>query len=95
MTHSTKAISVLMRTSALNGHPHAEACIDLDRGVVDVARLNDYGWSSGEQVLVGLVRAFYGGWSDTDIHDIARLDADNRRAAMLALRVWLGEEEGE
>ncbi len=95
MTHSMKAIQTLMRTSALNGHPHAEACIDSDRGVVDVARLIDFGWSSGEQVLVGLVRAFYGGWSDMDISDISKLDTDNRRAATLALRVWLGEEAAE
>jgi hypothetical protein len=95
MTHSMKAIGVLMRTSALNGHHYAESCIDMDRGVVDLARLNEFGWSSGERVLVGLVRAFYGGWADTDIHDIALLDADNRRAATLALRVWLGEEEAE
>jgi hypothetical protein len=95
MTHSMKAIQTLMRTSALNGHPHAEACIDSDRGVVDVARLIDFGWSSGELVLVGLVRAFYGGWSDMDISDIAKLDTDNRRAATLALRVWLGEEAAE
>ena len=95
MTHSMKAIQALMRTSALQGHPHAESCIDPDRGVVDVARLNEWNWSSGERVLVGLIRAFYGGWSDMDISDIAKLDADNRRAATLALRVWLGEEAAE
>lgn len=95
MTYSMKAIQTLMRTSALQGHRHAESCIDPDRGVVDVARLIDYRWSSGELVLVGLIRAFYGGWSDMDISDIAKLDADNRRAAVLALRVWLGEEAAE
>lgn len=95
MTHSSKAIAVLIKTSALNGHPHVDACIDMDRGVIDMARLLEWNWSSGEQVLVGLLRAFYGGWSDMDISDIAKLDADNRRAAMLALRVWLGEEAAE
>lgn len=92
MAHNTRAITALMRCSALNGHPHAEACIDTDRGTVDVERLMDWSWSSGETVLVGLIRAFYSGWSGVDLADIAKLDADNRRAAVLALRVWLGEE---
>jgi hypothetical protein len=92
MAHNTRAIAALMRCSALNGHPHAQACIDTDRGVVDVQRLMDWSWSSGETVLVGLVRAFYCGWAGVDLADIAKLDADNRRAAVLALRVWLGEE---
>jgi hypothetical protein len=91
MAHASQAISTLMRHSALQGHPHAEACIDIDRGEVDITRLQDWNWSSGEKILVGLVRAFYCGWSDTDVADIAKLDQQNRQAVVYALRVWLGE----
>lgn len=92
-THPMRGIAVLARLSALSRSEHAQACIDLDRSAVDLERLDDYGWSSGEQVLVDLVRSIYNGSGYKTIHDLTALDDDNRRVALLALESWLVDGE--
>lgn len=88
-----RGIGVLVKLSALSRSPHAQACIDLDRSAVDLERLEDFGWSSGEQVLVDLVREMYNGSGHRGVADLTTLDDDNRRVAIMALESWLVEGE--
>lgn len=88
-----RGIAVLARLSALSTSDHAQACIDLDRSAVDVIRLEEWPWSSGERVLVDLVRSIYNGSGDGTVHDLTALDDDNRRVVLLALESWLVDGE--
>lgn len=88
-----RGIAVLARLSALSESEHAQSCIDLDRNTVDVMRLEDFDWSSGEQVLVDLVRSIYNGTGYKTFHALTALDDDNRRVALLALESWLVDGE--
>lgn len=93
-THPMRGIGVLMRLSALAHHSYAQSCVDLDRNSVDVERLTQYSWSSGEYVLVNLVRDIYNGSGLGSTYDLTALDNDNRRVAVMALGAWLiGEGE--
>lgn len=92
-THPMRGIAVLARLSALSTSEHAQSCIDLDRNTVDVTRLEDWPWSSGERVLVDLVRSIYNGSGDGTVHDLTALDDDNRRVVLLALESWLIDGE--
>jgi hypothetical protein len=82
-----------MKLSALSRSPHAQACIDFDRSAVDLERLENFGWSSGEQVLIDLVREMYNGSGRGSVADLTSLDDDNRRVAIMALESWLVEGE--
>lgn len=88
-----RGIAVLARLSALSTSDHAQACIDLDRSAVDVTRLEEWPWSSGERVLVDLVRSIYNGSGDGTVGDLTALDDDNRRVALMALESWLVDGE--
>ena len=90
-THPMRGIGVLMKLSALARSEHAQACIDFDRSAVDLDRLEDFGWSSGEQVLVDLIREIYTGSGNGSVYDLTTLDDDNRRVAIMALESWLVE----
>ena len=90
-THPMRGIGVLMKLSALARSEHAQACIDFDRSAVDLDRLEDFGWSSGEQVLVDLIREIYNGSGKGSVYDLTTLDDDNRRVAIMALESWLVE----
>ena len=92
-THPMRGIAVLARLSALSTSEHAQACIDLDRNTVDVISLENWNWSSGERVLVDLVRSIYNGTGYKTIHDLTALDDDNRRVVLLALESWLVDGE--
>lgn len=92
-THPMRGIGVLIKLSALSRSEHAQSCIDLDRSAVDLERLDDFGWSSGEQVLIDLVRSIYNGTGDRTVHDLTALDDDNRRVAVMALGSWLLDGE--
>lgn len=90
MTPNTRdAMRALIRHSALNNHYHLAACIDFDGMRFDFEALNDYPWSSGESVLVGILQAIYNGHSDVTITDLYKLDEASRGAAMMALRIRL------
>lgn len=80
-----------MKLSALSRSDYAQTCIDLDRNAVDLERLENFGWSSGEQVLVDLVREIYNGSGNGSVYDLTALDDDNRRVAIMALEAWLVE----
>lgn len=82
-----------MRFSALARSEHAQRCVDLDRSTVDLERLDDYGWSSGERILVDLIRAMWNGSGGVTVHDLTRLDDENRRVAVMAIGAWLLEPE--
>jgi hypothetical protein len=86
-----KGIGVLMKLSALSRSDYAHSCVDLDRNAVDLERLENFGWSSGEQVLVDLVREIYNGSGKGSVADLTALDEDNRRVAIMALESWLVE----
>jgi hypothetical protein len=86
-----RGIEVLMKLSALSRSDHAQSCVDLDRSAVDLERLENFGWSSGEQVLVDLVREIYNGSGNGSVYDLTALDDDNRRVAIMALESWLVE----
>jgi hypothetical protein len=87
-----RGIEVLMRLSALSDSEHAQSCIDVDRRHVDIVRLEEWPWSSGERVLVDLVGAIYNG-RPCEVYDLTALDDDNRRVAVMALGSWLVEHE--
>lgn len=88
-----KGIEVLMRLSALATSEHAQSCVDTDRRYVDVTRLEDWPWSSGERVLVDLVREIWNGTGHGSVHDLTALDDDNRRVVVMALGSWLVDPE--
>lgn len=92
-THPMRGIGVLMKLSALSRSDYAQSCVDFDRSAIDLDRLEDFGWSSGERVLVDLVRSIYNGSGDRTVHDLTALDDDNRRVALLALASWLTDGE--
>ena len=87
-----RGIEVLMRISALSRSLHAQMYVDIDRSAVDIPRLADFPWSTGERVLVDLVGAIYNG-QPCQVHDLTALDDDNRRAAVMAMGAWLNEPE--
>jgi hypothetical protein len=87
-----RGIEVLMRLSALSNSEHAQTCVDIDRKQVDITRLGDWPWSTGESILVDLVGAIYNG-RPCQVGDLTALDNDNRRVAVMALGAWLVEPE--
>lgn len=93
-THPMRGIEVLIRLSSLENVEHARSCIDTDRRLVDLERLDDWSYSSGEQVLVDLVRSIYNGTGGSRIHDLTALDDHNRRVALIALESWLVDDDG-
>ena len=83
------AIKTLIRCSALNNHPHVERCIDPDSMRFDLQALNEWCWSSGEEVLVGVLTALYGSATEVRLHELYNLDEMNREAVIMALRIRL------
>lgn len=81
-----------MRLSALSNSEHAHKYVDIDRKHVDVERLEEWPWSTGERILVDLLGAIYNGRS-CQVGDLTALDDDNRRVAVMALGSWLVEPE--
>lgn len=97
-TLSNRGISAarrLVATSVLSNHPYTPRIFDLDRHSLDIDAMNDWNWSSGERVLISLLSSFGGYGTGPTVEEFQRLDDDNRRAAVDALRVFLvGEEVG-
>lgn len=76
----------LVASSCLAGHDWFERHVTLrhrDDGpdTMDVEALDDYAWSSGERVLVGLFLTFAGYPRNCQMRDLFALDPENRKAA--------------
>ena len=87
------AARALLNYSALNGHPHAERCIEPDGWVVDWDAIEQWNWSSGERILVELLRVCVLGHGTVRVQDIYKLDSDNQWAAAFAVGLLFGVQE--
>lgn len=81
------AVRHLIRCSAIAGHPHINRTIDIDSGRVDIEALSEYGWSSGEKVLIELIKLMSGFNSDLKVGELWNLDATNREIAIKSLEM--------
>lgn len=81
------AIRHLLRCSAVAEHPHINRSIDIDAGRVDIEKLDDYGWSSGEEVLIELIKLISGFHSNLKVADLWKLDSINREVAIKSLEM--------
>jgi hypothetical protein len=87
------AAKQLIATSALNGHPHIERCVDLDSSKADLQALDDWCWSSGELVLIELLKVLLNGHGNVEVEDLWMLDSQNRQSAILALRIAMTDDD--
>lgn len=81
------AVRHLIRCSALAGHPHINRTIDIDANRIDIEALGEYGWSSGEHVLIDLIKLISGFNSDLKVADLWKLDSINQEVAIKALEM--------
>lgn len=88
------AARVLLNLSALADHPHVQACIEPDGWRINWERLDEWRWSSGERILIELLRTIVLGHGEVKVHDIYQLDSDNRAVAGMALANLLGQPSG-
>lgn len=86
------AAKMLTRVSCLALNPHVAKHVDLDSNRVDWEALAEWRWSSGETVLVELMRVLLLGHGTARIEDLQKLDEDNRAAAIAAIQIGLGAE---
>lgn len=81
------AIRHLLRCSAVADHQYLNRYIDIDSSKIDIEAINAYGWSSGEEVLVELIKLISGFTSDLKVADLWKLDATNRDVAIKSLEM--------
>lgn len=87
----THAMTTLVKMSALSSHEQLlDKAVNYDSHLIDDEVLDTWNWSSGEQVLIGVLKVIARGHSRLHLDDIYRLDKDNQNAVLLALRIRLG-----
>lgn len=89
-----KAADNLVRLSALNNVPEAARIYNHDTHQIDLDRVADWTWSSGEEVLVNtLLFCLDIGQNAPSLRDVFyRLDDDNRNVVIETLRILNGHE---
>jgi hypothetical protein len=97
MTHLTSrgliASRTLISTTVLQHNPVVSQAFDIDRREIDLEALEDWRWSSGELVLVDLLRAFATSYGGPPVEDLLKLDLEHRQAVLEALSRFLLEQE--
>lgn len=94
--NKTKASRHLVKITGLDNHILIGKYIDIDKSP------RDWGWteindedrlSSGELVIIGVLRTIVLGWTGVPISDLAYVDEESRRACLDALRLaYFGDE---
>lgn len=87
------AARLLLNLSALHEHPHVSACIEPDGWLVDWDRLAAWNWSSGEKILVELLRTIILGHGHVIVGDLWTLDDENRHVAAQAIATLFSLEQ--
>lgn len=87
-----RAARAITNLSALAGHPHFTRCVDPDGPVIRWDELEDWNWSSGERVLLELLRVALLGHGRVAIEDLYKLDKTNRAVAVITLTALFGVE---
>ena len=87
-----RATRSLISTTHLASHPAIARAFDLDRHSIDLEILDDWPWSSGERVLVAMLRTFATSHGGPAISDLFALDRESRCAALAALGVFFSDE---
>jgi hypothetical protein len=90
-----RAARAIINLSALAGHVHFTKCVDPDGPVVRWDALEDWRWSSGETVLIEVLRVILLGHGHATIADLYRLDEQNRAVVVMALTYLFGHQTGE
>lgn len=80
------AAATLVRLSALGEHHMIAQHVDIEGHRINWDAINDFGWSSGEIILIELLKVILHGAGNVEIEDLWRLDDENREVATLALR---------
>lgn len=88
-------VALLMSSTCLAWHPRASAALDRDVRTIDLQLLDpdSFDWSSGERVLLGVVRAIATGAPGASVGDLVVLDSEHRQACLQALQMWLAPQE--
>lgn len=91
-----RAARALLNLSALSGHIHVTRCVDSDGSVVNWDTLEEWNWSSGERVLIELLRVTLLGHGHVRVQDLFTLDDRNRAVAAMAISTLfgVGDEDG-
>jgi hypothetical protein len=90
MSNTTNAMNTLIRTSALSFHADFIAQhVNVDGHYVSEG-INDWRWSSGERILVGVLKVIARGHGDIPLETLYGLDRSNQEAVLLALRIRFG-----
>lgn len=84
-----QALRHLLKCSALADHTYINKVVDQDVLQVDMAAIDQFGWSSGEEVLIGIIKAIAGFNSEVKITDLWKLDSINREVATKAIEMAL------
>jgi hypothetical protein len=89
-----KAADTLVRLSALANVPEAERIYNADTHQIDLNRVQDWTWSSGEEVLINtLLFCLDIGQNAPTLRDVFyRLDDHNRNVVIETLRILNGYE---
>lgn len=92
-TRQAAAARLLLNVSALHGHPHVQTCIEPDGWLVNWERLAAWNWSSGEKILIELLRTIILGHGRIQVEDLYRLDEENRHVAAQAIAALFSLEQ--
>lgn len=90
---SLKAIRHLVSTTHLSIMSPISRAFDPDRRAIDLEELEDWRWSSGEQVLISLIWCYATSSGGPAIADLLKLDAETRQAALESMKLFLVERE--
>lgn len=88
------AARLLVNCSALSHNPHIAKHVDLDGNRIAWDELELWRWSTGERVLLELLRFVVLGHSNLELGQLYQLDQDNRDTAASALKL-LFRQAGE
>lgn len=84
-----QALRHLLKCSALADHTYINQVVNQDVLHIDLNKIDEFGWSSGEEVLIGIIKVLGGFNSDVKIADLWKLDSNNREVAIKSIEMAL------
>lgn len=94
MSRTTLAMKSLIETSALSSHSQTiYKSVNIDDHYIDDEWLAEWNWSSGEKVLIEVLKVLARGHGYCRLDDLFKLDQENQASVLLALKIRLGLTE--
>lgn len=91
MSNTSNAMASLIRTSALSWkEDFINQHVNIDEAYINDEALEEWNWSSGERVLLGVLKVIARGHGYVRFDDIFKLDRENQASVLLAMKIRCG-----